>query len=162
MLQFEYGLVIWTTLAFLITWGLLGKMAWKPILKSLKDREDTIDSSLKEAVKAREEIANMKSDNEKLLQQAREERDKMLTEARETKESIVAEAKGKAQEEGDRMIEAAREAIKNEKMAAQTEIKNMVAQLSIEIAEKIVKEQLNDSDKQNALVNNLIDEVNLN
>ena len=115
MLQFEVGLVIWTTLAFLITWGLLGKMAWKPIMKSLKEREDTISDSLNEAVKAREEIKGMKAENEKLLQQAREERDAMLSEARETKEAIVAEARGKAQEEGDRIVASARETIKNEK-----------------------------------------------
>ncbi len=137
-------------------------MAWKPILKALKDRESTIEDSLNEAVKAREEIAGMKSDNEKLLQEAREERDKMLTEARETKDAIVAEAKGKAQEEGDRAIENARDTIRNEKMAAQTEIKNMVAMLSIEIAEKIVKAQLDDAEKQKALANKFVDELNLN
>jgi F-type H+-transporting ATPase subunit b len=158
----EIGLVFWTTLSFAIVWFILGKYAWKPALKAIKDRESTIENSLKQAEEARAEMANLNAENEKILRDARAERDVMLTEARETKDAIVGEAKGKAKEEGDRMIETAREAIKNEKLAAQTEIKNMVAQLSIEIAEKIVRHELDDEAKQKALVSNLIDEVTLN
>lgn len=158
----ELGLVFWTTLAFVITWVLLGKFGWKPALKAIKDRELSIENSLQEAEKARAEMQNLTAENEKLIKEAKAERDLLLTEARETKEAIIAEARSKSKEEGDRMITAARETIKNEKLAAQTEIKNMVAQLSIEIAEKIVKSQLNDDEKQKALVDTLLDDVNLN
>lgn len=158
----EIGLVFWTTLAFLITLFILAKAGWKPVLKAIKERELSIENSLQEAEKARAEMQNLNAENEKLIKEAKAERDLLLTEARETKEAIIAEARSKSKEEGDRMITAARETIKNEKLAAQTEIKNMVAQLSIEIAEKIVKSQLNDDEKQKALVDTLLDDVNLN
>lgn len=158
----EIGLIFWTTLCFLITFFLLKKMGWTPILKTLSEREETIDNAIAEAEKAREEMANMKADNDKLIQQAREERDEMLTEARNTRESIVAKARTEAKEEAARVMAKAREDIRNDKLAAQTEVKNMVAQLSIEIAEKMMKERLSDDEKQKALVNNLIEDLNLN
>ena len=158
----DLGLVFWTTLSFLIVLFILGKFAWKPMLAGLKEREESITSALEQAETARKEMDNLKNDNEKLLQEARAERDKMLTEARETREAIVAKAESEAKEKGDRLVAKAKEEIQNEKLAAQTEIKNMVANLSIEIAEKIVKSQLSDNDKQKALVDSMIDDVILN
>ena len=134
------GVVIWTTIAFLTVLFILRKFAWKPILKGLKDREESIDNALGAAERARNEMANLQADNERLLQEARVERDRILKEARDMRDAMVNDAKGKAQEEADRMIAAAREAIANEKNRAVAELKNQVANLSIEIAEKLVKE----------------------
>jgi F-type H+-transporting ATPase subunit b len=156
------GLIFWTSLVFIILLFLLGKFAWKPILKSVKERETKIETALEASEKAREEMAALKSQNEDLRKEALLERDSLLKEAREMKDKIVAEAKNTAKEEGERIIESAREAIKNEKMAAVTEIKNQVATLSIEIAEKIVKEKLSSDEKQKTLVDGLVNEINLN
>ena len=156
------GLIFWTSLVFIILLFLLGKFAWKPILKSVKERETKIETALEASEKAREEMAALKSLNEDLRKEALLERDTLLKEEREIKDKIVAEAKSTANEEGERIIEAAREVIKNEKMAAVTELKNQVATLSIEIAEKIVREKLSTDEKQKALVDGLVEEINLN
>ena len=156
------GLIFWTSLVFIILLFLLGKFAWKPILSSVKERETKIESALEASKKAREEMVALKSQNEDLRKEALVERDALLKEAREMKDKIVAEAKNTAKEEGERVIESAREVITNEKMAAVTEIKNQVATLSIEIAEKIVKEKLSTDEKQKTLVDGLVKEINLN
>ena len=156
------GLIFWTSLVFIILLFLLGKYAWKPILKSVKERETKIETALEASEKAREEMAALKSQNEDLRKEALVERDALLKEAREMKDKIVVEAKNIAKEEGERIVESAREVIINEKMAAVTEIKNQVAALSIEIAEKIVKEKLSTDEKQKALVDGLVKEINLN
>ena len=156
------GLIFWTSLVFIILLFLLGKFAWKPILKSVKERETKIETALEASEKAREEMAALKSQNEDLRKEALTERDSLLKEAREMKDKIVAEAKNTAKEEGERIIESAREAIKNEKLAAVTELKNQVAVLSIEIAEKIVREKLSTDEKQKTLVDGLVEEINLN
>jgi F-type H+-transporting ATPase subunit b len=158
----ETGLVIWMMITFLILLFLLRKFAWKPILKMIKDREDSIDSALKSAEKAKEEMRSLQSDNEKILAQARNERDQMMKEARDMKDAIVGEAKGKAKEEADKILTAAREAIQNEKMAAITELKNQVAVLSVEIAEKILKRELSDENKQKELIGDLLKDTKLN
>jgi F-type H+-transporting ATPase subunit b len=158
----EFGLVFWMTVSFLIVVFILRKFAWGPILSSLKERETSIEDALNAAKKAKDEVANMKAENEQLLKQARNERDMMLKEARDTKDAIVNEARAKAQSEADRMITAARESIQNEKMAAITELKNQVATLSIEIAEKVIRQQLASDEKQKALVNDLLKDVKLN
>ena len=156
------GLMFWTSLVFVILLFLLAKFAWKPILKSVKEREVKIESALEASEKARTEMALLKSQNEDLRKEALVERDALLKEAREIKDKMVAEAKVTAKEEGERIIESAREAIQNEKMAAVIEIKNQVATLSIEIAEKIVKEKLSTDEKQKTLVDGLVEEINLN
>ena len=156
------GLIFWTYLVFIILLFLLAKFAWKPILKSVKERETKIETALEASEKAREEMAALKSQNEDLRKEALVERDALLKEAREMKDKIVSEAKSTAKEEGERIIESAREVITNEKMAAVTEIKNQVATLSIEIAEKIVKEKLSTDEKQKTLVDGLVKEINLN
>ena len=158
----EFGLIFWMTLSFLIVFFLLKKFAWKPILNSLKERETSIEDALNSAKKARDEVSNMKAENERILQEARNERDILLKQARETKDQLINEARTKAQVEADRIITIARETINNEKMAAITELKNQVATLSIEIAEKILKSELSSDDKQKALVSNLMKDVNLN
>jgi F-type H+-transporting ATPase subunit b len=158
----DYGLIFWMLLSFGILVFLLTKFAWKPILKALKDREQTIEDSLRAAENARKEMANLKADNEKLLAEARNERDKILKEARETKEKIINEARGKASQEADRLIKIARETIHNEKMAAITDLKNQVANLSIEIAEKIIRQQLAADEKQKALIAEMLKDVKLN
>lgn len=158
----EFGLIFWMTLSFLIVFFLLKKFAWKPILNSLKERETSIEDALNSAKKARDEVSNMKAENERILQEARNERDILLKQARETKDQLINEARTKAQVEADRIITIARETINNEKMAAITELKNQVATLSIEIAEKVIRQQLSTDEKQKALVNDLLKDVKLN
>ncbi len=162
LIQPEIGLIFWMTLSFLIVMFILKKFAWKPILKALSDREENIEEALNTARKAKEEMIALKSDNERLLNEARAERDTMLKEARDTKDSIIAEAKGKAQAEANKIMSSAREAINNEKMAAITELKNQVAKMSIEIAEKILRHELSNDEKQKALVENLLRDISLN
>jgi F-type H+-transporting ATPase subunit b len=156
------GLIIWTTLVFLILLVLLRKFAWKPIMAAVVAREKSIESALNAAEQAKTEIAALTANNEQLLKEARAERDEILRIARDTKDQILATAKGKAKEEADRIISAARESIQNEKMAAITELKNQVAALSIEIAEKVLRHELSTDDKQKALAENLVKEVSLN
>jgi F-type H+-transporting ATPase subunit b len=156
------GLIFWMTLSFGVVVFILGKYAWKPILKSLKDREGSIQDALDTAKRTKEEMAALKSDNEKLLNQARSERDLMLKEARDTKDAIIAEAKTKAAAEASKLTKAAREAINTEKNAAIAELKNQVALMSVEIAEKILRHELANDDKQKALMADLLKGVNLN
>lgn len=156
------GLLFWTTLVFVILLVLLRKFAWKPILGAVQTREENIQNALDSAKAAEEKMASLTAQNEELLKQAREERDVILREAKEAKESIIAEAKGNAQKEADRILVSANEQIANERMKAVTELKNQVGKLSIEIAEKILKSELDDKSKQEALVSNLVDDVNLN
>jgi F-type H+-transporting ATPase subunit b len=156
------GLIFWTTIVFLLLVGILGKYAWKPILGAIKQREQDIEKALASAESALKDMRELKSANEMILNQARTERDNLLKEARETKDSIVAEAKQKAQAESDRILTTAREQINIEKNAAVSELKKQVAVLSIEIAEKILKSELSNDEKQKSLVSNLMKDVNLN
>ena len=162
LLKPAFGLVFWMVLSFGIVMYLLTKFAWKPILASLKSREESISDALNAAKKAREEMSNLKSDHEKIIREAKAERDNILKEAREIKDKMIAEAKAKASSDAEQITTQARENIKNEKLAAITELKNQVAVLSIQIAEKIIKQELSGQEKQNALVSNLLDDVNLN
>ena len=156
------GLIFWTGLTFLLLLFLLGKFAWKPILSAIKTREKGITDALASAERALNDMRELKAANEGIMNQARNERDAMLKEARETKESIIAEAKQKAQAEADRIMGSTREQIANEKNAAVAELKRQVAVLSIEIAEKILKSELSNDEKQKTLVSNLMKDVNLN
>ena len=132
------------------------------ILKALKDREESIANALNAARKAKEEMAALTADNEKLLMAARAERDQLLKEARDTRDSIVAEARTKAQAEANKIMAQTRETINNEKIAAITELKNQVAAMSIEIAEKILRHELSNDDKQKNLMDNLIKDISMN
>ncbi len=156
------GLIFWTTLSFIILLILLRKFAWKPILSAVSTREESISSALNAAEEAKKEMANLTSTNERLLNEAREERDSLMKEAREMKADIIAKAKEEAVSEGDKMIAKAKAAIDTERKSAMTELKNQVAALSIDIAEKVVKGSLSGDDKQKQLVNELVEEVNLN
>jgi F-type H+-transporting ATPase subunit b len=156
------GLIFWMTLAFGIVLWVLAKYAWKPILKSLKEREHSIDSALHEADKAREEMKALKFSNEELLAEAKEERDALLKQAREVKEKLIAEASMKANEEANRIVESAREAIKNEKMAAMVDLKNQIAKLSIDIAEKVLERELENTEEQKEYVDQMIKKAKLN
>ena len=153
-----FGTVVWSTIAFLVVLFLLRKMAWGPILIALKEREESIATALNEADKARSEMSALQADNERLLQEARAERDGMLREAREMADKLVADAKGKAKEEAAREAESAREAIATERKAAVAELKSEVAKLSVSIAEQLIRAELADAGKQEALVSKLIDE----
>ncbi len=162
LLSVSLGTVFWASISFLIVLILLKKMAWKPILQALKDREESIENALSEAEKARAEMANLQSDNEKFLKEARIERDHILKEAREMRDSMIAEAKNKAQGEADKMIESAREAIENEKNAAIADMKAQVASLSLDIAEKVIRQKLSDDSQQQQLVEGMLNDVKLN
>lgn len=155
------GLVFWMLLFFSIIFLILKKFAFPAILKGLKEREESIQHALDAAKRAREEMSNLKAENERILQEARNERDVILKQARETKDMIVNEARTKAQTEADRLIVIARETIQNEKMAAITELKNQVATLSIDIAEKMMRQHLSSDEKQKALMNDMLKEVEL-
>jgi F-type H+-transporting ATPase subunit b len=162
LLSVSYGTVFWATVAFLVVAFLLKKMAWGPILKSLDERSQGIENALNEAERARQEMSKLQAGNEQLLREARDERDRILAEAKSLKDSIVGEARAKASEESTRIIEAARMEIDNQKKAAITELKNQVATLSVDIAEKLTREKLSDSDKQKALNESLIAEIRSN
>ena len=156
------GLVFWMVLSFSVILFILKKFAWKPILKALKERENTIDTALKSADKAREEMEHLKADNEKIIKEAKNVRDNLLKEARQVKDKIISEAKQKANSEANIIIADAKRQIENEKEAAVDEIKNQIAGFSIEIAEKILKKKLEKTKDQKDLINELIDEIKIN
>jgi F-type H+-transporting ATPase subunit b len=157
----DLGLVVWTTVSFLILLFLLGKFAWKPILGALNDRERFIEDSLSKAEAAKDEMARLTNENESLLKQARAERDQILSEARKVKEQMIIDAKELAHKEGARMIELARVEINNQKSIAMADVKNQVATLSLQIAEKVLRKQFEDHQKQDELVSQLLKEVKL-
>ena len=160
--DFSFGLFFWQTLIFLLLIFLLRKFAWKPILDAVNEREEGIKNALLSAEIAKKDMQNLKSDNEKLLAEARVERDVILKEAREIKDKIVSEAKDEAQVQAGKMIEQAKAAINSEKNAAMAELKNQVSTLSIEIAEKILKSELTDKESQTKLVEKMLGDVKLN
>ncbi|HEY0244440.1 MAG TPA: F0F1 ATP synthase subunit B [Mucilaginibacter sp.] len=157
----EIGLVFWTTISFLILLFILGKFAWKPILGAITERENFIEDALLKAEAAKDEMSRLTSENEALLKQARAERDVILHEAKRVKDQIISEAKEAAHTEGARMIELARVEINNQKAIAMADVKNQVASLSLEIAEKILRKQFEDQQKQDELVSQLLKEVKL-
>ncbi|MBP7556558.1 MAG: F0F1 ATP synthase subunit B [Chitinophagaceae bacterium] len=158
----EFGLLIWTLLAFLIVFFILGKLAWPAILKGLRDRENSITSSLETAERVRAEMAQMKSENEALLAKAREERAQLLKEARDTKDKIVNEAREQAKTEANKIILEAQATINAQKMAALTEVKNQVGKLVIEVSEKVLRRELAGKEAQEAHIKGLVDDVKLN
>ncbi len=162
MLSAGLGTIIWTSIAFLVVLFLLKKMAWKPILASLKERDDFIQKSLESAEEAKKQMSLLKADNEKMLAEARQEREKILKEAREMKEKIISDARKSATEEGERLVSSARSEIQKEKQAAMTDLKNQVAVLSIEIAEKILRKEFDNKDQQQALINEQLKAAQMN
>lgn len=158
----EYGLFVWQVVVLFVLIFLLTKFAWKPVMKAVGEREASINDALASAEKAKEEMANLKADNEKLLQQARAQRDEMLKEAQDMKKSIISEATEDANEKAERILEKAQITIQSEKKQALLEIKSQVAELSVQIAESVVKKQLDNKKEQMTLVNKMLDDVNLN
>ncbi|MCK4747510.1 MAG: F0F1 ATP synthase subunit B [Bacteroidales bacterium] len=158
----DIGTIFWMLLMFITLLVILKKFAWKPILSALENREKSIEDSLRSADRAREEMVQLKADNEKILADARLERDGMLKESRQTSEIILSEAREKAVEEGRRLIEAARVQIDNEKSSAMSEIRKQIADLSVDIAEKILREKLKDDKQQKELVDKLLQDIKLN
>ncbi|MFA9371769.1 MAG: F0F1 ATP synthase subunit B [Labilibaculum antarcticum] len=158
----ELGTFIWMLLSFGIVLVILAKYAWKPILNALKEREDSIKDALSSAERAKEEMSELQAGNERILQEARKEREAMLKEAKEMGSKLVSEAKQKATLEADKVIESARINIEGEKSAALNEIKAQVAILSVEIAEKILRQQFADDQQQKDYFKKLMDEVKLN
>ena len=158
----ELGLFFWTLVAFLAVFFILRKFAWKPILSSLGDREKGIADSIATAERVKGEMTQLKSENEKLLAQAREERTLMLKEAKEMKDKIVNDAKDQAKAEANKIIIDAQHQIQQQKMAALTEVKNEIGNLAIEVAEKILRKQLNAADGQEAYMSMLSDNIKLN
>lgn len=162
LLKPEFGLLIWTLVAFLVVFFLLRKMAWPAIIKGLRDREQSIASSLETAERVKAEMAQMKSENEALLAKAREERAQLLKEAREMKDKIINEAKEQAKTEANKIITEAQAAINAQKMAALTDVKNQVGKLVIEVSEKVLRRELSGKDAQETHIQGLVNEVKLN
>ncbi|MEO7802773.1 MAG: F0F1 ATP synthase subunit B [Ginsengibacter sp.] len=158
----KLGLIVWTLLAFLIVFFILKKFAWKPILKSLNDRENNISNSILSAEKVKLEMANLKSENEALLVKAREERGIMLREAKETRDKIINEAKEQAKVEMNKVIADAQAAINQQKMAAITDLKNQVGNMVIEVSEKVLRRELNNKQEQESYIQQLAETVKLN
>ncbi len=156
------GLVFWTAITFLFLLIILRKFAWKPILGAVEEREEGIKSALESAEKARMEMQNLKADNERILNEARAEREAMLKDAREIKTKMIADAKEEAQSQANKMIEQAQEAIESEKRGAMAELRNQVAILSVDIAEKVVRAELSNKDKQLQLVESMLSDAKMN
>lgn len=158
----EFGLVIFQSIAFLLLMFLLAKFAWKPVLAAIKEREQSIDEALNKAELAKQEMTRLTAQNEELMKSARAERDLILKEAKTLKDNIVNEAKHSAQTEGAKLIEKAKIEIENQKKAALAELKNQVSTLSLDIAERVLRNQLQDKATQQDLVANLLKDVELN
>ena len=156
------GLIIWQAFVFILLFFLLSKLAWKPILASLKERETSIQNALDTAEKARAEMAKLTADNENLLKQAREERDRILREAREASNRMKDEAQADAKRTADKIVDDARAAINIEKQAAMKEVRVQVAMFSLQVAEKLMKKNLASDKEQNELVEGYIKDLKLN
>ncbi len=156
------GTIFWAVLIFSIFFYILAKFAWKPILGALKQRDDMIKGSLEAAENARKEMLQLQSDNEMILRKAREEREDILREARDVRDKLIGEAKGKAAQEAAKIVEAAKAGIEREKSKALAEIHDQLATLSVEIASKLLGEQLSKTGEQEKLIKKYLDEINFN
>lgn len=156
------GLIFWQFVGFIVLLLILGKFAWPAITDALKSREESIENALAAAERAKEEMAALKSENEKLIQEARVERDKVLKTAADTAKRIVEESREEAKRQGNKMIEEARTVIETEKRAALADVKNQVATLSVQIAEKLIRKNLSDETAQKALVADFVEDLNVN
>lgn len=160
--DFSFGLFIWQVVIFVGLIFLLKKFAWKPILDAVNEREEGIKNALLSAENAKKEMQDLQANNERILQEARLERDTLLKEAREMKEKMIADAKEEAQTQGAKMIEQAKASIESEKNAAMAELKSQVSSLSLEIAEKLLKDELSNKESQVKLVEKMLGDVKLN
>ena len=155
----DSGLLFWMTIVFIVVFLILWKWGFPVIVKMVNDRKEYIDGSLKKAREANEKLANIQKEGELLLQEAREKQSEILKEASATRDAIVEKAQEKARDEGARIVSDARTEIENEKQAAISEIRNQVAELSVQIAEKILREKLKGDKEQNELIDRVLDEV---
>lgn len=162
LLKPEFGLLIWTLVAFLVVFFILKKYAWPAITKGLKEREQGIADALSTAERVKAEMAQMKSEHEALLAQAREERAQILKEARETKEKIINESKETAKAEASKIISETQAAIETQKMAALIDVKNQVGKMVVEVSEQILRRELRNKDDQEAHIKGLVNEIKLN
>jgi F-type H+-transporting ATPase subunit b len=160
--DFSYGLFFWQLILFVGLIFVLRKFAWKPILNAVNEREEGIKDALAQAENARKEMQNLTADNERILKEARNEREELLKDARSIRENMIETAKGEAQVEAEKMINKAKESIESEKLAAIADLKKQVAELSIGIAEKLMKDQLASKDAQVKLIDNMLKDVKLN
>lgn len=158
----DIGLVFWNTIAFLVLLIVLGKFAWKPMLKAISDREQGIEDSLAKADKMKADITAMQNENEALLAKAREERATLIKEAKEASEKMIADAKDKAKSEYERIVADAQVAITQQKNAALTEVKNQVGSLVVDVAEKVLRRELSNKAEQETYIKQLADGVKLN
>ncbi len=158
----KLGLILWTLIAFGIVFFILAKYAWKPILKSLDEREKNISDSILSADNVRKEMAAMKSENEALLAKAREERSQMMREAKETRDKIIQEAKEQARQETGKIVADAQNVINQQKMAAITDLKNQVGNLVIEVSEKVLRRELKNKEDQEKYIQQFTQNIELN
>ena len=158
----DIGLIFWTTISFAILYFILLKFAWKPILGAVNEREKSIKDALSAAEKAKEEMVNLKADNEKILNEAKLQRESLLKEAREIKSKIIADAESQATEKANKLIDAAKTAIENEKSAAMKDLQNTVVDLSFNIAEKLLTKELDNKEKQLENIQDILDKTKLN
>ena len=158
----DIGLIFWTTVSFAILYFILAKFAWKPILGAVNEREKSIKDALSAAEKAKEEMVNLKADNEKILNDAKLQRESLLKEARKIKSKIIADAESEAAEKANKLVEAAKTAIANEKIAAMKELQNTVVDLSLNIAEKLLSKELDNKEKQLENIQDILDKTKLN
>ena len=156
------GLLVWTTIFFLLFWGLIGKYAFRPMATALKKRESDIQDALNEADKARQEMANLKSQNDQLMKEARTKEAKILKEANEMKASIIDDAKVKANEEANKIVSNAKVEAENQRMAALVSAKNQAGMIALDIAEKVIKKNLKGDESQEKFVDQLVSEIQLN
>jgi len=157
-----FGLAFWTTITFVLLMFLLGKFAWKPIIGAVNARNKSIEDALKLAETTKEEMKQLQADNEKIIAEARRERDALLKEAREMKDQLITQAKKEASDESQKILQAAKQAIENEKKNAIQELKTKVAEISIEIAEKILAKELENKKASEDIISNSLDRLTLN
>lgn len=157
----DFGLLFWMTIVFLIVLGIVSKFGFKVIVKMVNDRKDYIDSSLQKAHEANKKLANIKVESDALLQEARERQAAILKEAAATRDAIVEKAQDKAHEESNRLLTEAKVEIENQRQAAASDIRKQVATLSVEIAEKVLREKLGDEKTQMDLIERMLDEISL-
>lgn len=158
----DIGLIFWTTVSFAILYFILAKFAWKPILGAVNEREKSIKDALSAAEMAKEEMASLKADNEKILNEAKLQRESLLKEAREIRSRIIADAESEATEKANKLIESAKTAIENEKSAAMKELNNTVVDLSLNIAEKLLSKELDNKEKQQENIQEILKNTKLN
>jgi len=158
----DYGTIFWMVLAFSLVFFILRRFAWGPILKMLQERELSIDNALKAAVQAREEMSRLKAGHEEMMQQSRAERDAILSEARLIREQLIDKARGEAAAESAKLVDQAKKQIENEKLAAINEIRQQIASLSVDIAEKILRKELKDRQVQESLIREQLRDLKLN